>query len=77
MHARTHPYVHTKPTPPAPAELNADPVVPAAFPQWSDVLNGWGNKLLGAVSWHDAATRALYGAGEASRETLLGRLCAA
>lgn len=35
----------------APAtELNADPVVPTAFPQWAAVLDGWGAKLLGAVS---------------------------
>ncbi|KAI7836680.1 hypothetical protein COHA_009456 [Chlorella ohadii] len=30
-------------------ELNAEPVVPAAFPEWSTVLDGWGGKMLGAV----------------------------
>jgi isopenicillin N synthase-like dioxygenase len=30
-------------------QLNAAPVVPAGFPHWSDVMNGWGGKLLGAV----------------------------
>lgn len=30
-------------------ELNAAPVVPAAFPEWPTVMNGWGNKMLAAV----------------------------
>jgi isopenicillin N synthase-like dioxygenase len=29
--------------------LNADPVVPAAFPEWVDVMDTWGNKMLSAV----------------------------
>lgn len=29
--------------------LNAEPVVPASFPQWRDVMNGWGQKLLDAA----------------------------
>eukprot|EP00736_Rhodelphis_marinus_P005228 Rmarinus@m.20228 len=31
-------------------ELNAEPVVPAAFPEWSEVMNMWGEKMLGAVT---------------------------
>lgn len=31
-------------------ELNADPVIPAGFPEWEDVMNTWGNKMLAAVS---------------------------
>lgn len=31
-------------------ELNAAPVVPASFPQWPEVMNTWGSKLLQAVS---------------------------
>lgn len=30
-------------------ELNAEPVVPAAFPEWEMVMNSWGSKMLGAV----------------------------
>jgi hypothetical protein len=26
-------------------ELNAKPVIPAAFPQWADVLDTWGSKM--------------------------------
>jgi len=32
------------------AGLNADPVVPAAFPQWTDVMNTWGGLMLQAVN---------------------------
>jgi isopenicillin N synthase-like dioxygenase len=28
------------------AELNAEPVIPAAFPEWSSVMDSWGYKLL-------------------------------
>lgn len=38
------------PLPSCGAELNAEPVVPAAFPEWAEVMDGWGSKLLGAVS---------------------------
>lgn len=31
-------------------ELNAEPVVPAAFPEWRGVMDGWGGKMLGAVA---------------------------
>lgn len=31
-------------------ELNADPVIPAAFPHWGAVMNSWGTKLLQAVT---------------------------
>ncbi|KAL4430971.1 hypothetical protein ABPG75_006227 [Micractinium tetrahymenae] len=31
-------------------ELNAEPVVPAAFPEWREVMDGWGGKMLGAVA---------------------------
>jgi isopenicillin N synthase-like dioxygenase len=30
-------------------DLNADPVVPPEFPEWSDVMNMWGDKMLDAV----------------------------
>eukprot|EP01090_Pellita_catalonica_P008677 TRINITY_DN19765_c0_g1_i1.p1 TRINITY_DN19765_c0_g1~~TRINITY_DN19765_c0_g1_i1.p1 ORF type:complete len:240 (+),score=49.24 TRINITY_DN19765_c0_g1_i1:353-1072(+) len=29
--------------------LNAPPVIPKAFPQWAEVMETWGNKLLGSV----------------------------
>jgi isopenicillin N synthase-like dioxygenase len=32
------------------ASLNAEPVVPANFPEWPSVMNTWGSKLLTAVS---------------------------
>ncbi|KAI8592548.1 hypothetical protein BDZ88DRAFT_406897 [Geranomyces variabilis] len=32
------------------ARLNADPVVPAAFPQWESVMNTWGTLMHDAVS---------------------------
>ncbi|CAE7883763.1 phqC [Symbiodinium sp. KB8] len=31
-------------------ELNADAVVPAEIPEWTDVMNNWGNKLLQCVT---------------------------
>ncbi len=32
------------------AELNAEPVVPAAFRDtWAEVMDGWGSKMLGAI----------------------------
>lgn len=30
-------------------QLNAEPVIPKDFPQWGDVMNTWGSKLLAAV----------------------------
>ncbi|KAK9814525.1 hypothetical protein WJX72_007371 [[Myrmecia] bisecta] len=30
-------------------ELNAEPVVPKAFPEWPAVMDGWGQKMLAAV----------------------------
>lgn len=30
-------------------ELNAEPVVPGQFPEWKDVMNGWGEKMLAAL----------------------------
>eukprot|EP00897_Mesotaenium_endlicherianum_P007660 jgi/Mesen1/6922/ME000358S06248 len=30
-------------------ELNAEPVVPAGFPEWADVMDGWGHKMIAAV----------------------------
>eukprot|EP00249_Psilotum_nudum_P007867 c20879_g1_i1 orf=155-1282(+) len=30
-------------------ELNAEPVVPDGFPDWVDVMNGWGCKMIAAV----------------------------
>jgi isopenicillin N synthase-like dioxygenase len=32
------------------AELNAEPVIPKSVPEWADVLNAWGSKLLQAVT---------------------------
>jgi isopenicillin N synthase-like dioxygenase len=32
------------------AELNSAPVVPAEIPEWTDVMNTWGGKLLAAVT---------------------------
>ncbi|TMW56488.1 hypothetical protein Poli38472_006498 [Pythium oligandrum] len=31
------------------AELNAEPVVPKAFPEWESVMNMWGGKMLAAI----------------------------
>ena len=31
------------------AELNAPPVVPAAFPEWAETMDGWGFKMLAAI----------------------------
>lgn len=31
-------------------ELNAEPVVPEAFPEWREVMDSWGTKMLEAVS---------------------------
>lgn len=31
-------------------QLNADPVIPKAFPQWESSMNQWGGKLNDAVS---------------------------
>ncbi|KAJ7545085.1 hypothetical protein O6H91_09G106800 [Diphasiastrum complanatum] len=30
-------------------ELNAEPVVPDGFPDWIEVMNGWGTKMIAAV----------------------------
>lgn len=30
-------------------ELNAEPVIPDSFPEWVDVMNGWGHKMIAAV----------------------------
>ncbi|MCO5601547.1 hypothetical protein L7F22_055670 [Adiantum nelumboides] len=30
-------------------ELNAEPVIPEGFPDWVDVMNGWGSKMIAAV----------------------------
>ncbi|KAG0569278.1 hypothetical protein KC19_6G079500 [Ceratodon purpureus] len=30
-------------------ELNAEPVIPESFPEWVDVMNGWGHKMIAAV----------------------------
>jgi isopenicillin N synthase-like dioxygenase len=40
-------------------ELNAEPVMPSAFPQWETVMNAWGSKLLQAV--RDVAAMAAIG----------------
>lgn len=42
-------------------QLNADPVLPAGFPEWGDVMDGWGSKLLAAV--HSVAEMAAVGYG--------------
>ncbi|KAL3133074.1 hypothetical protein ABBQ38_006976 [Trebouxia sp. C0009 RCD-2024] len=43
------------------AELNAEPVVPANFPEWPAVMTTWGNKMLAAV--HTVAQMAAVGFG--------------
>lgn len=30
-------------------QLNAEPVIPAAFPQWTEVMDSWGSLILGTV----------------------------
>jgi len=30
-------------------ELNSEPVVPEGFPEWVEIMNGWGNKMISAV----------------------------
>lgn len=42
-------------------ELNAAPVIPKAFPEWTEVMNTWGSKLLDAVQ--DVAEMAAEGFG--------------
>ncbi|RHY36546.1 hypothetical protein DYB34_010179 [Aphanomyces astaci] len=42
-------------------ELNAEPVVPKAFPEWEDVMNMWGNKMLAAI--HEIVQMAALGLG--------------
>ncbi|KAI8893642.1 hypothetical protein BC833DRAFT_624675 [Globomyces pollinis-pini] len=32
------------------AQLNADPVIPEAFPDWSNQMNHWGDRMLNAVN---------------------------
>lgn len=31
------------------AELNAEPVAPSGFPEWTETLNGWGSKMLATI----------------------------
>lgn len=31
-------------------QLNADPVIPASIPQWTEVMNKWGSLMLGAIN---------------------------
>ena len=33
-------------------ELNAEPVIPEGFPEWEDVMNSWGHKMIAAVEVH-------------------------
>lgn len=40
-------------------QLNAEPVIPEAFPEWTEVMNTWGSKLLNAVQ--DVAEMAAIG----------------
>ncbi|CAK4618431.1 hypothetical protein LEN26_001382 [Aphanomyces euteiches] len=42
-------------------ELNAEPVIPAAFPEWEEVMNMWGNKMLDAI--HEIVQMAAIGLG--------------
>ncbi|KAG4070263.1 hypothetical protein HA402_009826 [Bradysia odoriphaga] len=42
-------------------ELNADPVIPKAFPEWSVVMDMWGNKMLATL--HEIAGMAAEGFG--------------
>ncbi|RHY29764.1 hypothetical protein DYB32_005917 [Aphanomyces invadans] len=42
-------------------ELNAEPVVPKAFPEWEEVMNMWGNKMLAAI--HEIVQMAALGLG--------------
>ena len=37
-------------------QLNAEPVVPAAFPEWREVMDGWGGAwlALGVLLWQTA-----------------------
>ena len=31
-------------------QLNAEPVIPKAFPQWEKIMNNWGNLMLSAFA---------------------------
>ncbi|DBB09053.1 TPA: hypothetical protein ACH3X3_007676 [Trebouxia sp. C0006] len=42
-------------------ELNAEPVVPADFPEWAEVMTTWGDKMLAAV--HTVAQMSAVGFG--------------
>ncbi|KAJ7277063.1 hypothetical protein O6H91_Y391900 [Diphasiastrum complanatum] len=44
-------------------ELNAEPVVPDGFPDWIEVMNGWGTKMIAAVEWQVVAEMAAIGFG--------------
>ncbi|KAG1654992.1 hypothetical protein FOA52_008883 [Chlamydomonas sp. UWO 241] len=50
-----------RPTSSAFSELNAEPVVPAAFPQWRGVMDGWGGRMLTVAN--DVAAAASVGLG--------------
>lgn len=32
------------------SELNAEPVIPASFPEWESVMNMWGGKMMAAIT---------------------------
>lgn len=42
-------------------ELNAEPVIPAGFPEWPVVMNTWGDKMLATL--HEIAAMAAEGFG--------------
>jgi hypothetical protein len=43
------------------ADLNAEPVIPKAFPEWATVMNMWGEKMLDAI--YDVVEMAAIGFG--------------
>jgi isopenicillin N synthase-like dioxygenase len=51
------------------AELNAPPVVPRAFPEWPETMEGWGHKILGAAQ--TVAEMLALGFGEGKKRYLL------
>ena len=55
-------------------QLNAAPVVPAAFPEWTATMDGWGGRLLSALTV--VAEMAAIGLG-LSADALSSRMVAA
>lgn len=36
-------------------EINAEPVIPEGFPEWKEIMDSWGEKMLSAVKVNDCS----------------------